>query len=299
MQIILALSGRKQSGKSTAVNLLHGFELVSLGLAEYARLDSEGNLVVPAAFRTGEEVVYRDGVFDINRNDPAFIGWMAENVWPFLKQYSFADALKQNVCIDVLGLTYEQCYGSDKDKNSPTHLRWEDMPGVSTDPGVLTAFSDEVKTVRGRLGQYYKIVRNSIVYHEPGPMTAREVLQFVGTEIFRKMYGNVWVDATLRKVQAEGPAIAVISDCRFPNEVEGVRRVGGKVVRFTRTPFPEDSHFSETALDPDNFDWSNFDAVIDNSDMTLRQKHEAFVSALRVLDVFPYDKVEELEHVEK
>jgi len=40
-----------------------------------------------------------------------------------IKTYSFADPLKRNICIDLLGLTEQQCYGSDEDKNSLTNIR--------------------------------------------------------------------------------------------------------------------------------------------------------------------------------
>src|SRR5688572_6769865 len=43
-----------------------------------------------------------------------------------VKIYSFSDPLKK-FCIDVLGLDHIQCYGSDDDKNSLTHIIWDDM----------------------------------------------------------------------------------------------------------------------------------------------------------------------------
>jgi len=47
--------------------------------------------------------------------------------------YSFADPLKKDVCINILGLTERQCYGTDADKNTLTNLRWENMPCFGTD----------------------------------------------------------------------------------------------------------------------------------------------------------------------
>ena len=44
------------------------------------------------------------------------------------KIYSFADALKEKVCIDVMGLSKEQCYGTDEQKNTLTGYRWENLP---------------------------------------------------------------------------------------------------------------------------------------------------------------------------
>lgn len=146
------------------------------------------------------------------------------------KLYNFADPLKQDICMGILGMSYEQCYGDDIDKNTPTGLIWE--------------------------GQN---------------LTAREVMQFVGTDVFRKMKHDVWAGATINKIQTEQPDIAVIADCRFPNEVEAVKNAGGIVIKLTRNPYNSD-HSSETALDPDNYDSSNFDLVLDNHDISIDEQ---------------------------
>ena len=181
-----------------------------------------------------------------DKTDPVFFDYMGNNVWPFIKSYSFADMLKTNVCIEVLGLSYNQCYGTDEDKNSQTHISWNNILGSEN----------------------------------KGEMTAREVMQFVGTDFFRGLYPNVWADATIRRVTTEGSAFAVITDCRFPNEVEAVQKAGGKVIRLTRNGSGTDNHASESALDKENFDWNTFDAVIDNSDVDIRVSNEFVYSKL-------------------
>ena len=249
MSKILGLSGRKQSGKNTACNFLHGMQMLSTGFITDFKFNDNGKLVVPASIVDGdgnEKVEY--GVFDLEREktDPVFFDYMAGNVWPFIKAYSFADMLKTNVCIEVLGLSYEQCYGTDEDKNTKTHISWNNILGSEN----------------------------------KGDMTAREVMQFVGTDFFRGLYPNVWADATIRRVVAEGSAFAVITDCRFPNEVEAVQQAGGKVIRLTRNGNGSDSHASETALDRENFDWCRFDAIIENENMDIRVSNEAVYSKL-------------------
>jgi len=246
---ILGFSGRKQSGKNTASNFLHGMEMLSIGLIPDFKFSGEGKLVVPTTVIDGqgnEKVEY--GVFDLERDktDSAFFDYMAGNVWPFIKAYSFADMLKLNVCVDVLGLTYDQCYGTDEQKNTPTHINREQFPGVDGS----------------------------------GPMTAREVMQYVGTDFFRKIYPNVWADSTIRRIKSEGTAFAVITDCRFPNEVDAIKKQGGKVIRLTRNGDDSDAHSSEAALDKENYDWSNFDFVLDNKDMNLAESNETIYSKL-------------------
>jgi hypothetical protein len=104
-----------------------------------------------------------------------------------------------------------------------------------------------------------------------GLMTARELMQYVGTNIFRKLYNDIWVEACLNKIQDEASEFAIITDCRFPNEVLAGKGVGAKVVRLTRNPNPMDSHDSEMALDKDKFDWDNFDLIIDNESMSIEE----------------------------
>lgn len=241
MTKILGLSGKKQSGKNTSANYIVGVWLKALGICKDFSITSKGNLLVTDTFGIPDS----EGIFDINHEKTR--GFCEENLDLCLKVYSFADFLKKNVCMDILGLTREQCYGTDEDKNTQTHLKWEDMPGVVT--------------------AYDKL--NDLVYHEPGPMTAREVLQFVGTEIFRKMYYNVWVDATLRQINKDSPEMAVICDVRFKNEADSIlNQEEGKVVRFTRNPL-QDNHESETNLD----DYNNFSYVIDNSNCSIEEQN--------------------------
>lgn len=146
------------------------------------------------------------------------------------KIYSLADPLKRDICMNILGLSYEQCYGTDDEKNTLTEIVW-----------------DGVK------------------------LTAREVMQFVGTDIFRKMKDDVWVYSMLNKIKIENIPVALCCDIRFVNEVEQFKSIGGIVIKLTRNPY-NSNHSSETALDPENYDQSNFDLVINNSNITIDQQ---------------------------
>ena len=258
MTKILGISGRKQSGKNTVASFLHGMEMVSAGIISDFRFSTDGQLIVPIQTIAGdgkESIEY--GAFEVDRKDPDFVEYMSSNVWPFIKLYSFADMLKMNICIQVLGLSYEQCYGTDKDKNTETHLKWTDMPtGNPNDNRMTTTQSTK-------------------------NMTAREVMQYIGTDLFRKMDTDIWVKATLRQIELEGPALAVVCDCRFPNEVRQIKQAGGKVVRMNRNNHGDDNHASETMLDPENFDWKEFDAVVDNQNMDVRQANEKVYQLLK------------------
>lgn len=59
--------------------------------------------------------------------------------------------------------------------------------------------------------------------------TRREVLQKLGTEVFRDIDPDVWVDAALRNAtfsHSYNPELEgfISTDCRFPNEYEGLLR---------------------------------------------------------------------------
>lgn len=156
-----------------------------------------------------------------------------------IKIYNFADTLKQDICMNILNMSYDQCYGDDTDKNELTDLEWDGKK-----------------------------------------MTSREVMQFIGTDIFRKMKQNVWADATINKIKKDSPKLAIIADCRFPNEVKSVKDAGGIILKLMLNPFNSD-HSSETALDPKNYDHKNFDIVIYNNNLTISDKNYAILTFLK------------------
>lgn len=265
MTQILGLSGRKQSGKNTAANFLLGLTMQGIGLIrEEFLITDEGQLWVSDIL--GDKV---GGIFDYSRKLPQMDSFKTEFLDPFIKLYSYADLLKQKVCIDVMGLTWKQCYGSDAEKNSITKYRWEEMPTVFTCGEQFDTLDDHL------LG-----IEHSLIYHRRGLMTARDVMQYVGTDLFRKMNGNIWVDALIRQIQQDNSGFAIIADVRFPNEVKGIQDADGKVMRLTRDPFPNDDHDSETALDKNNYDWDNFDWVIDNRQTSVLRQNQLVQEAL-------------------
>jgi len=223
--MIIAFSGKKQSGKTTSGNFITSIYMANMQLAKNIQINSQGQIKVSDLLNNEAYAGICD-VANLDRQD-FILNQVAEKLYPSVKLYNFADILKQDICMNILGLTYDQCYGSDNDKNINTDMSWE---GKS--------------------------------------MSARDIMQFIGTDIFRKLKPNVWVDSTLKKIAKEQPELAIITDCRFPNEVEAIKLAGGKVIRLTRSPFVSD-HISENILNKENYDWNNFDFVIDNEKMSI------------------------------
>ena len=95
-------------------------------------------------------------------------------------------------------------------------------------------------------------------------LTPRDILQRAGTEAMRNEFGeDIWLRTILRRIQDTHDSI-IITDVRFPNEAEALKREGGFLVRIDRDiPFdPEvDLHASEIALD----EYDEWSTVIDNN----------------------------------
>tara|TARA_B100001059_G_C17835119_1_gene587525 strand:- start:854 stop:1639 length:786 start_codon:yes stop_codon:yes gene_type:complete len=247
--MILGISGKKQAGKTTVANIIHGQVLLNKGLVKEYNLNQNGKLIIKTENSQGKEGW---GEFDTERKDEEFMEYAHYNMWPYVKLYNFADPVK-DMCINLFGFTYEQAYGTDDQKNQTlSDIRWEDMPRFQNMKLMKKMPVDAKKSWNWREGE----------------MTAREFMQFFGTDIMRKIHPNVWTNACLNKITKEGSDLAVVADVRFPNEVEAINKAGGKVLRLERDVH-NDNHESETALSVDNYDHSNFWRVLDNKKMTI------------------------------
>jgi hypothetical protein len=80
----------------------------------------------------------------------------------------------------------------------------------------------------------------------------RTILQWWGTDYRRAQDVNYWVRQLMERLNREQPDVALITDVRFPNEVDAIHRAGGLVVKVTRTTAPDivvPGHASEDSLD--------------------------------------------------
>lgn len=165
-----------------------------------------------------------------------------QTAFPYAVVRPFAQPLKE-LCINVLGLDSEAVYGTDEDKKALTDIRQCNMPHWRC-PDSRCQYTT---------GYRY-------CPHCAKTLAVREVLQQVGTEVFRSMKKTCWIDSMLRDAAKHpSPTIVIVDDCRFPDEAEAIRAAGGKVIRLDR---PSDSviveHISECALD----NWPHFDVTV-------------------------------------
>ena len=139
-------------------------------------------------------------------------------------------------------------------------------------------------------------------------LTPRWVLQYWGTEVCRKgFHDDIWIASLENKLRNSKDNV-VISDCRFPNEIQSIRDAGGKIVWVQRGELPDwydtaieanlghnyavqdlkmrKIHASETA-------WvgTDFDTIIDNNRSIDDLYQQAKLIVSNEISLFPANSV--------
>lgn len=252
---LVILAGKKQSGKTSTADFLTANEMLIMRLIDGFSIDIDNNIVV----KKGDE----SAVINFSNQSRTFKEMMDSCVYPHIRPFGFADRLKKAVNL-IFGIPLQLLYGSDEDKNSLTKITQQDfLSAVSIT--TRNAFKKDVGTTEGY-------------------MSIRQILQWFGTDVCRKIKETVWVDGLIEDVFEHKPQIAVIHDCRFKNElyafddIESNEDVASVTKILFRRGNSEDSHSSEN--DIEDVDISKFDLVIDNNSMTLPEKNEKVLSFL-------------------
>lgn len=175
------------------------------------------------------------------------------------KVKKFADKLKDIVCI-LIGCTREQLEDRDFKEKELGEEWWyygAYQHGMS---------SDRLESIHADKKDAEYILRfshmNSVKLIK---LTPRKILQLLGTEAGRQViHPNIWVNSLMADY-LETRDDWVITDMRFPNELESVKNKNGITIRVNRleTDYLAGTHLSETALDDYEFDY------IINNDGTL------------------------------
>lgn len=175
------------------------------------------------------------------------------NDWQIKK---YADKLKDIVCL-LIGCTREQL--EDREfKEKELGEEWNYYLYNYTDSNISLITLDDYKNLGENQKSWLKLVK----------LTPRKILQLLGTECGRQIiHPNIWCNSLFSNyygdVEIPSPAPNwIITDVRFPNELEAIKARGGITIRVNRhqTDNIGDSHSSETALDN-----AEFDHVIDNT----------------------------------
>ena len=151
-----------------------------------------------------------------------------------VEQGALADPIKE-FGVFALGLDRNILYGNDEAKNAPTEYRWENMPTWLWE----------------RVGK------------PSGFVTHRQAAQIIGTELGRDIWDkDIWVKAMERRTRSSKADYWLVTDVRFPNEVDAVRSWGGEVWKIDgpRAVASGDRHASENSLGSN----IQYDAVIIN-----------------------------------
>jgi hypothetical protein len=172
-----------------------------------------------------------------------------------VRQYAYADALKAEVTQAIRqagsleelvkrGCVYEDSgvcgCGESMDRHSDPFLAGHaptEIPRVIELPAWVTAESGKPRTL----------------------------LQWWGTDYRRAQDPNYWVTQLTDTLKREQPDVALITDVRFPNEVDAIHALGGYAVKVTRTTAPDvkvHAHASENVLD--GFNGWDFTIAADN-----------------------------------
>ncbi len=115
-------------------------------------------------------------------------------------------------------------------------------------------------------------------------ITPRHILQHWGTDVIRhNFHKDIWIASLEHKLLKSSDDI-VITDCRFPNEIRGIRNAGGRIVWIRRGSLPDwydaavdanlggwpnagEKHMNELKIHESEWAWvgTDFDAEIDNN----------------------------------
>lgn len=249
MSKIVVFCGKKQSGKSSTAKFVCGNEMIRIGLIDNLTVQEDGD--VGSTLSNGEQIV-----FDFDSKSLEATDFYSRRVWPTVRKFSFADNLKL-ATHKVFGIPINLLYGSDEDKNSPSHIMLKDLFGLI-----------EIQVVKSLM---------SIMKPEDF-LSVRQILQLFGTNICRKMDDKCWIRGLISDITSYNSDLSLVDDCRFKNEVYALKDAGATVIRLKKS-IGDDSHSSEKDLD--DIDESIFDLVVDNSKMSLLDKNEFVMNWLQ------------------
>lgn len=198
---------------------------------------------------------------------------MIVEAYPEASIQSFAGVLKEIVGL-LLNIAPERL-DDPEIKNLPSGIKgWRVQRKKGADNPIPRVFSSYKDATDYMMAHKLWADKFEAKVFEP---TIRQVLQFVGTDLFRdRLHPDTWTQALMRRYTPESNW--VIADVRFPNEAAAIKKAGGILVRIERETGYYDYHESEKALDDYKFDY-----VIQNNgtEAELFEKFETLYASSR------------------
>jgi hypothetical protein len=247
---IISINGKISSGKDTVGKII-----------QY--LTSECGDSNSSRHRTYAEFLKRGGGSNLRNFDQHYV-----SDWEVKK---FAGKLKQTASL-LTGIPVEKFEDQEfKKQEMPecwNKLYWNDPDPIEGNDYLITQriqYEDDTSLIIYGDGSEAEVFDNEIVSK---PMTYREFLQKLGTEAMRDgLHTNVWVNALFADYKpfvkewdelgndtlVEYPNW-ILTDMRFPNEMEAVELREGVTIKVVRPGTAVGTHPSETALDDAYFD---------------------------------------------
>lgn len=174
------------------------------------------------------------------------------------EELNFADPLKHMAVELVPSIPLADCYDLEAKERAreivlsvPKVVRLLNKYNITQMP---TAFLDDA--------------RNAYIFP-----SLRKFLQWIGTEAFRTSNKDFWVDILVAQVQPDKNY--VVGDCRFSNEVDAIKRLGGSSVMINRPSVASntDTHASE------QFDFTT-DYAVTNTELDLFKRDVVAIEGL-------------------
>lgn len=139
--------------------------------------------------------------------------------------------------------------------------------------GLLEGDSNASRAFRERVDPWWS--------HKLGyEVTPRLILQKMGTEACRHgIADNIWIAALEKRIH--GYDDVVVSDVRFPNEIDFVRSAGGIIVQVNRGNAPTKEELSKMHISETAWNYVVPDYIIDN-DGTLQELKDKIKLVLTV-----------------
>ncbi len=235
-KLTIIISGNKESGKTTLLKFI---------FAEFIN-----NKIGTDRFsveKHGKDVFIVDNHNNNRVINPCSVSKELENLSNAysVKIYNFDDAIKEFI-INIFGIDKEQCYGTNEDKNTTTHIQWEGFPKE-----IREKFIKKKKDGRYKHGL-------------SGSIKINDLIEVFGNSICKKIDENCWARGLYSKIQRDGYELAIIESAKNPNEISIGGEIGHKSIRLLKNPKSYD--IQDQALK--DFSLGEFSLVVPNQDMT-------------------------------